>query len=460
MEIQKFDVVIIGFGKGGKTLAVYMAKRSNKVAIIERSDKMYGGTCINIGCIPTKTLVHQAKIAACGSNRTFEEQKIFYRKSIEIKNNVTSVLRKKNYDNLASNPNVTVFDGIGSFVSEDTVSVRLTSGTILLQSSHIFINIGAETVLPPIEGIKDSRFVHTSTSMLEVNELPRNLVIIGGGYIGLEFASMYSYFGSKVTVLESGDKLIPREDRDIADAVKDNMEKHGIIFRMNVLVKSVHDKENSAVVTFTEGNSNSSRPMTIEANEILVATGRRPDTSLLNLPAAGVAIDERGNIMVDNHLVTSNPSIRAIGDVKGGPQFTYVSLDDYRIIREDLFGDGNRVVSDRDPVVYSVFIDPPLARIGMSEDEAAKSRRKYSVKILAVAAIPRAKTLGESVGMLKAIVDDETNKVLGCTLFCPEASEIINIVAFVMKYGMPYTALRDFIFTHPSMSEALNDLFA
>lgn len=188
-------------------------------------------------------------------------------------------------------------------------------------------------------------------------------------------------------------------------------------------------------------------------------TGRKPVTQNLNLDAAGIQTDVRGAIIVDEHLITTNPSVRALGDVKGGLQFTYISLDDYRIVREDLFGNHNRQLSDRNPVTYSVFIDPPLARVGMNEDEASRSGLKYAVKELPVAAIPRAKTLSESNGFLKAIIDTETQKILGCTLLCPEAGEIINAVALVMKNDLPYTVLRDFIFTHPSMSEALNDLF-
>lgn len=456
--MNAFDVIIIGFGKGGKTLAAEFAKRGQKVAIIERSDKMYGGTCINIGCIPTKTLVHQAKMASALKDATFEERSEFYRNAVSVKESVTSALRNKNYHNLADNPNVTVYTGIGSFVSADVVAVRTATEEIRLTSKQIIINTGAETVIPPIEGIAGNPFVYTSTSIMELADLPRRLVIIGGGYIGLEFASMYASFGSQVTVLESYPELIAREDRDIAASVKETLEKKGIVFRMNAKVQSVNRVEDKAIVTFADSQTN--EVFVLEADAVLLATGRRPNTKDLNLEVAGVEVDVRGAIIVDEYLKTTNPNIRAVGDVKGGLQFTYISLDDYRIVREDLFGDKERRTGDRNPVSYSVFIDPPLSRIGLNEEEARRQNRDIIVKKLPVMAIPRVKTLGETDGLLKAIIDKNTGKILGCVLFAPDSGEVINTVAVAMKTGQDYTFLRDFIFTHPSMSEALNDLFS
>ena len=456
--MNAFDVIIIGFGKGGKTLAAEFAKRGQKVAIIERSDKMYGGTCINIGCIPTKTLVHQAKMASALKDATFEERSEFYRNAVSVKESVTSALRNKNYHNLADNPNVTVYTGIGSFVSADVVAVRMATEEIRLTSKQIIINTGAETVIPPIEGVAGNPFVYTSTSIMELADLPRRLVIIGGGYIGLEFASMYASFGSQVTVLESYPELIAREDRDIAASVKETLEKKGIVFRMNAKVQSVNRVEDKAIVTFADSQTN--EVFVLEADAVLLATGRRPNTKDLNLEVAGVEVDVRGAIIVDEYLKTTNPNIRAVGDVKGGLQFTYISLDDYRIVREDLFGDKDRRTGARNPASYPVFIDPPLSRIGLNEEEARRQNRDIIVKKLPVMAIPRAKTLGETDGLLKAIIDKNTGKILGCVLFAPDSGEVINTVAVAMKTGQDYTFLRDFIFTHPSMSEALNDLFS
>lgn len=436
--------------KGGKTLAAELAKREQKVAVIERSDKMYGGTCINIGCIPTKTLVHLSKLTPAGSS--FEEKREYYRQAIARKEEVTSMLRKKNYHNLADNPYITVYTGTGSFEDKEVVKITTGSEVLRIKAPQIFINTGSETVIPSIERIKDNPSVYTSTSIMEMKELPERLVIVGGGYIGLEFASMYASFGAKVTVLESYPQFISREDRDIADSVKETLEKKGISFILNVKVQEI--KGNTVVYR----NAENGETHVLDADAILLATGRRPNTRELRLEAAGVEVNERGAIIVDEFLKTTNLQIRAIGDVKGGLQFTYISLDDYRIIREDLFGKQQRTLNDRDPVSYSVFIDPPLSRIGMSEEEARKAGRNFKVNKLPVTAIPRAKTLGETDGLFKVIIDTDTNRILGCTLFGPESSEIINLVAFAMKTGQEYTFLRDFIFTHPSMSESLNDL--
>ncbi len=411
---------------------------------------MYGGTCINIGCIPTKTLVHAAKMA--DPLASWEEKQAYYSRAVAYKDEVTSFLRGGNYRNLADNPNITVYTGAGSFVGPDTVEVRMAGEVAFLQAPQIFINTGAETVIPPVDGIDGNPHVYTSTSIMELEVLPRRLVIVGGGYIGLEFASMYASFGSQVTVLEGFPQLIAREDRDIAAAVQEVLEGKGITFRMNARVQDVKGN------TVFYQDSATGEEQRLEADAILLATGRRPYTSGLNLKAAGVETDGRGGIVVDERLRTTNPNIRAIGDVKGGLQFTYISLDDYRIIREDLFGEGGRKTSDRDPVSYSVFIDPPLSRIGMSEEEAVKKGLNIKVGRLPVAAIPRARTLNDTRGLFKAVIDADTDNILGCTLFGPDSGEIINMVAMAMKAGQDYTFLRDFIFTHPSMSEALNDL--
>ena len=449
--MKKYDAIIIGFGKGGKTLAAEFAKRQKTVAIVERSDRMYGGTCINIGCIPTKTLVHLAKETPVKA--TWEEKKDYYRQAIGRKEEVTSFLRNKNYHNLADNPNVTVYTGVGSFAGPDVVEVRTETEVIELQSSQIFINTGAETIVPPIDGIKENSRVYTSTSIMELEELPERLVIVGGGYIGLEFASMYASFGSKVTVLEGYPELIGREDRDIAASVQTVLEKKGIAFHLNAKVQSV----DGATVIYEDAVTHEIHHL--EGDAILLATGRRPSTSGLNLEIAGVKVNERGAIMVDEWLRTTNPAIRAIGDVKGGLQFTYLSLDDYRIIREELFGNGFRSLDDREAVAYSVFIDPPLAHVGLNETQARKMEKNIKVASLPAAAMPRTRTIEQTDGLLKAVVDADTGKILGCTLFCAESSEVINTVSLAMRLGQDYTFLRDSIFTHPSMSEALNDLF-
>lgn len=457
MIMENYDAIIIGFGKGGKTLAADLAGRGWKVAIVERSDKMYGGTCINVGCIPTKTLIYDARMAKYRAGDQWQDKAAYYYNAVERKNGVTTVLRKKNYDSLASHENIKIYTGVGSFVSSDEVSVKTNDGEIVLKARYIFINTGAKTVVPPIAGIKGNRFVYDSASIMNLKELPHRLVVIGGGYIGLEFASMYAMFGTEVIVLEGGKELLPREDRDIAEAVVESLNRKGVTFLADVKVNSIDETELNARVSYIDLNSH--KEYVIEADAVLVAVGRHPNTDDLFPEIAGIEVDEKGAIVTDEYLRTSNPHVWAMGDVRGGLQFTYISLDDYRIVREGLFGRQERSLSDQYPPVYSVFIDPPLSHVGMNETEALKKGYEIKVNKLSVSAIPRMKISGKSEGLLKAVIDIKTGKVLGCTLFCPESSEIINIVSLAIKSGRDYTFLRDCIYTHPSMSESFNELF-
>ena len=436
--MKKYDAIIIGFGKGGKTLAADLANHGWNVAVVERSTGMYGGTCINIGCIPTKALVHYAQVTGYRRPSTFEQYAEEFKQAILAKEKLTSLLREKNFKNLDDRETVTVYTGEASFRSPYEIVVKTDTDSFLLEGEKIFINTGATTIIPTISGIEDNPYVYTSTSIMELEKLPRHLVIVGGGYIGLEFASMFAGFGSKVTILEAGEVFIPREDRDIADSVKSTLEKKGITIHLNTVVQTIER---------------------LDAEAVLLATGRKPNTESLNLQAAGIRTTNRGAIEVDSKLRTNIPNIWAIGDVHGGLQFTYLSLDDYRIIREELFGNGFRSLDDREAVAYSVFIDPPLAHVGLNETQARKMEKNIKVASLPAAAMPRTRTIEQTDGLLKAVVDADTGKILGCTLFCAESSEVINTVSLAMRLGQDYTFLRDSIFTHPSMSEALNDLF-
>lgn len=455
--MKQYDALIIGFGKGGKNLAAELSNRGWKVAIVERSNKMYGGTCPNIACIPTKALVHEAEISSLLYHGNFPKQANMYKQAIARKNKLTSFLRDSNYDKLNKRPNVTIYTGVGSFVSANTIKVALPEGDIELQGKEIFINTGSTPVLPVIDGLRQSQKVYTSTTLLDQEILPKHLIIIGGGYIGLEFSSMYAGLGSKVTILEGGSKFLPAEDSDIANCVKEVLEKKGIEICLNSHAQSIHDTPDGVTLTYTDASDGTS--CFVNGDAILVATGRKPMTKELNLPAAGVAVDDHGAISVNNQLRTNVAHIWAMGDVKGGSQFTYISLDDYRIIRDQLFGDKERNIEDRTPVPYAVFIDPPLARIGISEEEALKKGYSFKVSRLPATAVVRSRTLQQTDGMLKAIINNHSGKIMGCSLFCADASEMINIVAMAMKTGQSYHFLRDFIFTHPSMSEGLNDLF-
>ena len=455
--MKQYDAIIIGFGKAGKTLAAELSNRGWQVAVVERSSMMYGGTCPNIACIPTKTLVHEAGIAALLYHDDYPKQANLYKQAIGRKNRLTSFLRNNNYERLSKRPNVTVYTGEGSFVSANIIKVALPEGDIELQGKEIFINTGSTPIIPAIDGIKESQKVYTSTTLLDLNVLPQHLIIVGGGYIGLEFASMYAEFGSKVTLLEGGNRFMPRNDQDIANSVKEVLEKKGIEIHLNARAQSSHDTNDGVTLTYSDVSDGT--PYFVDGDAILIATGRKPMIEGLNLQAAGIGVDAHGAIVVNDQLRTTVPHVWAMGDVKGGPQFTYLSLDDFRIIRDQLFGDKKRDIGDRDPVPYAVFIDPPLAHIGLTEEEALKRGYSFKVSRLPATSVVRSRTLKQTDGMLKAIVNDHSGKIMGCTLFCAEAPEIINIVAMAMKTGQHYTFLRDFIFTHPSMSEGLNELF-
>ena len=455
--MKQYDAIIIGFGKAGKTLAAELSNRGWQVAVVERSSMMYGGTCPNIACIPTKTLVHEAGIAALLYHDDYPKQANLYKQAIGRKNRLTSFLRNNNYERLSKRPNLTVYTGEGSFVSANIIKVALPEGDIELQGKEIFINTGSTPIIPAIDGIKESQKVYTSTTLLDLNVLPQRLIIVGGGYIGLEFASMYAEFGSKVTLLEGGNRFMPRNDQDIANSVKEVLEKKGIEIHLNARAQSIHDTNDGVTLTYSDVSDGT--PYFVDGDAILIATGRKPMIEGLNLQAAGIGVDAHGAIVVNDQLRTTVPHVWAMGDVKGGPQFTYLSLDDFRIIRDQLFGDKKRDIGDRDPVPYAVFIDPPLAHIGLTEEEALKRGYSFKVSRLPATSVVRSRTLKQTDGMLKAIVNDHSGKIMGCTLFCAEAPEIINIVAMAMKTGQHYTFLRDFIFTHPSMSEGLNELF-
>lgn len=453
--MKKYDAVIIGFGKGGKTLAGFLAGKGQNVALIEKSDKMYGGTCINVGCIPSKKLVNSTKVLKDKGLSSIEDKEKFYAESIENKNTLIGALRGKNYEMLASKENITVYDGTGSFVSKNVVNVENNGENVQIEGEKIFINTGAATIIPNIKGLKESNYVYTSTSIMELKELPKKLTIIGAGYIGLEFASMYSEFGSEVTVIDMGDRLMPREDEEIAERVKAILEAKGIKFLLKSKIEEISDRNDKGYVKISGENGESE----VESDAILVAIGRKPNTEGLNLEAAGVKTDERGAVVVDETLKTTVDNIWAMGDVKGGLQFTYISLDDFRIIRDNVYGNGSRTINDRNVIPYSVFINPPLSRVGMTEKEAVEKGYEVKTGRLEAMAIPKGKIEGVTDGLLKTVVDAKTDKILGCTLLCNTSHEMINVVAAAIKAEQKYTFLKDMIFTHPTMSEALNDLF-
>ena len=436
--------IIIGFGKGGKTLAKFLAKKGEEVLVIEKSNKMYGGTCINIACLPSKRLIIEA---ANG---------VSYVDAVNGKNEMTAQLREKNYHMLADEKTITVLDGKAHFVADHEIEVELPNGKkAQYKGDRIFINTGAVPVMLPIPGLKESKYILDSTQAMDEKKMPKNLTIIGAGYIGLEFASMFAKYGSKVTVLDHNKEFLAREDEDISNAVRKDMEDAGIKFELGADIEKITDEKTDAKVTYQING----KTKTINADRILVATGRKPNTENLGLENTAIETTDRGAIKVDDFLRTTVDNVWAIGDVKGGLQFTYISLDDFRIIKDQLFGTGARMVSDRKVIPYSVFISPALSQVGLNEKQANKLEKEYKLFKLPVTAIPKAKVAKDNRGLFKALVDPETEKILGTTLYGIESYELINMISLAMKAHLSYTVLRDQIYTHPTMSEAFNDLF-
>lgn len=434
--------IIIGFGKGGKTLAKFLAQQGEEVLVVEKSREMYGGTCINIACLPSKRLITEA---ARGTD---------FATAIQGKREMVAQLRDKNYHMLADKDTITVLDGTAQFTSDHTITVDTATGPQEFTGKRIFINTGAQPTVPAIPGLRESPALLTSTSAMELDSLPQKLVIIGAGYIGLEFASMFAEFGAQVTVVDHHQEFLPREDTDVAAMVKANLEQAGVTFHLGVNIDQVSTANGQVQVEI----SRDGHATQLAADKILAATGRRPATAKLGLENTGIAVDDRGAIKVDDQLHTTVPGVWAIGDVKGGPQFTYISLDDFRIIKDELFGDGTRRISNRGVVPTSVFIEPPLAQVGLTEKQAHAQGQDYLLFKLPVAAIPKAKVLKDQRGILKMLVNPQTKLILGATLYAPEAHEIINMVALAMRAKLPYTMLRDQVYTHPTISEAFNDL--
>ena len=436
-----YDAIVIGFGKGGKTIAGELAARDWQVALIEKSPEMYGGTCINIACIPTKILVHDGNHG------------IPYGEAIKRKDEVVDKLREVNYNNLAENEHVTIYDAEAAFRSNKEIVIRVAGKEKVLTAKHIFINTGAENNIPPLDGDMDSDKIYTSTSLIERHELPKKLVIVGGGYIGLEYASMYQNFGSEVTVITPDEDLMPNEDPEIAEAVKDVMQNQGISFVFGENAEKVTNKSADEItVTLANGTE-------LTGNAVLLATGRKPNVEDLGLDQTAIELADDGGIKVDDSLQTTVENVWALGDVKGGMQFTYTSLDDYRVVKSALFDEGTYSFADRNHVLYTMFIDPPFSRVGMTAEEAKEAGHDILQGKVDLASHPRAHVNNDLRGLFKAVVDKKTQKILGVSLFGAQSEEIINLVKLAMDQELDYTVLRHQMYNHPVMSEAFNTLF-
>lgn len=437
--MEKYDLIVIGFGKAGKTLAGKMAALGKRVALIEQNERMYGGTCINIGCIPTKSLIMAAE-----SNSTFEQ-------AMEHKDTVVSRLRQKNAKALTSSGAV-LYNGKGSFLSNKRVQVEAGNDRIVLEGETIVINTGAVSNQFPIPGLADSRHVVDSTAILSLKEQPKRLAIIGGGNIGLEFASLYAKLGSQVVVYEAAPAILGRYEPTVAQLAKSYLEEDGVTFHLSASVEEISNDEAGQVLVKANGETKA-------FDVLLYAMGRKPATEKLGLEHTDIDITERGAIKVNNYCQTSVDGVYAVGDVTGGPQFTYTSLDDFRIVFGQLTGSSTYNHQERGFLPTTTFIEPPLSQIGLTEQEVQEKGLPYKANELLVANMPRAHVNNDLRGIFKVLINTDTKEILGATLLGAQSQEYINLIKMAMDNHIPYTYLKNQIFTHPSMAENLNDVF-
>jgi pyruvate/2-oxoglutarate dehydrogenase complex dihydrolipoamide dehydrogenase (E3) component len=459
-DYEKFDAVVIGAGQAAKPLAIALGQAGWKTAVIER--KHVGGSCINFGCTPTKTLVASARVAYLARHGddygvrtgavTVAMAKVLRRKQ-EIVNRFRNGVREA----LEGAKNVELIFGHASFENPRAVAVRLEAGgSRRLAAERIFINTGTRAAVPPIPGLDQVPALDAS-SILELDELPGRLLVIGGSYIGLEFSQIFHRFGSQVSLIQRGPQLLGREDPDVAEEVHKILVEDGLKVYLNADVLAASLGPGNGDVTLSLQTP--AGHLRLQGSHVLVATGRTPNSDDLNLAAAGVETDAAGFIRVNERLETGVPGVYAMGDVKGGPAFTHISYDDYRVLKANLLENGDASVRGR-PVPYVVFIDPQLGRIGLTEGQAKEGGRRILVARLPMNGVARALEGGESRGFMKAIVDVETGRILGCAILGLEGGELMSMLQLAMMGDLPYTRLRDAIFAHPTLAESLNNLFA
>jgi pyruvate/2-oxoglutarate dehydrogenase complex dihydrolipoamide dehydrogenase (E3) component len=456
-EIERFDVLVFGSGAGGKLTAWTSASEGLRTAVVER--RYIGGSCPNIACLPTKNVIHSAKVADfVRHDRDFGSGTA--PASIEMaevrarKRQMVDGLVSMHLDKYRESGAELIF-GEGSFVGPKTIEVHLNNGGVrTLRGERVFLNLGTHAAIPDIPGLRDAKpLTHIET--LELDRLPGHLTILGGGYVGLEFAQAFVRFGSRVTVLERGPQLLGREDKDVADALLDVLHLDGVDVRLNAEVTQVEGSSGNFVRVTLKTSAGTS---ILEATDILVATGRIPNTRNVGLEKTGVALDARGYIQVNERLETTAPDIWALGECAGSPQFTHISEDDFRIVHANLHG-GSRSTGDRF-VPFCLFTDPEIARVGLSENEAVAAGRPYRIAKLPMQAVLRTLALSETRGFMKALVSQNSDEILGFTAMGPHAGEIMAVVQTAMMGKLPYTALRDAVFTHPTMAEGLGPLFS
>jgi pyruvate/2-oxoglutarate dehydrogenase complex dihydrolipoamide dehydrogenase (E3) component len=458
MQPERLDAIILGTGQAGKPLALDLGSAGRRTAVVEREHA--GGTCVNVGCTPTKTMVASARVAYlarraadygvhCGSV-VVDMAQVRQRKQTIVDDFRTGVQHR-----LEKAENVELIFGEGRFTAPKVVEVTLKAGGArTLTADAIFINTGCRPARPAIAGL-DSVEALDSTSIMELNALPEHLVVLGGGYVGLEFGQMFRRFGSAVTVVQHGKQLLAREDPDVAAEIHKILREDGI----EILLEAETTRVQAAARGVALQLRGPAGDRTVAGSHLLVAAGRVPNSDRLHLAAAGVQVDARGFILVNDRLETNVPGIYALGDVNGGPAFTHISYDDYRIIRNNLLRGGQSTTRDR-LVPYTVYIDPQLGRIGLTEQEArAQGGRTIGIARIPMAWVARALEMAEPRGFIKAVVELKTRQILGAAILAVEGGEIMSMLEIAMMGKLPYTALEDGIFAHPALAEGLNTLF-
>jgi pyruvate/2-oxoglutarate dehydrogenase complex dihydrolipoamide dehydrogenase (E3) component len=455
-QAEQFDVLILGSGKGGKLLAWHMARSGRRTAVVER--RWIGGSCPNVACLPSKNEIWSAKVAHLARHGaqfgvvtgpvTTDMARVRRRKRDMVDREIEFHL--KNYKATG----VELIMGNGQFVAPKTLEVHLNDGgTRVLAGDKVFVNVGTHAAIPSIAGLEAARPL-THIEALELDYLPSHLIVLGGGYVGLEMAQACRRFGSRVTVIEAGPQLMGREDPDVAEEIQRILSDEGLQFMLAADTREVQGRSGEEVIVTMRTPSGEQE---IVGSDILVAAGRIPNTAGIGLEEVGVALDARGYIRVNERLETTAPDVWAMGDCAGSPQFTHVAGDDFRIIRDNTAG-GKRSTSNR-LIPYCVFTDPPLARVGLSEREAQQQGISVRVARLPMSAILRTETTDETQGFMKAVVAGDDDRVLGFTMIGAEAGEVAAVVQTAMLAGVPYQTLRDAIFTHPTMAEGLGALF-
>jgi pyruvate/2-oxoglutarate dehydrogenase complex dihydrolipoamide dehydrogenase (E3) component len=457
-RVERYDAVVLGAGQGGGPLASALARSGRKTAIVEREH--VGGTCINEGCTPTKTMVASARVAALARRgadygvRTGDVAVDMVRVR-QRKRDIVASFRAGVERRIRETPGLDLLMGEASFVGPKTLDVRLIAGGERhLAADLVFVNTGARPATPKLDGI-DAVPYFDSTSIMELDAVPEHLIVLGGGDVGLEFGQMFRRFGARVTIVERGPKLLTREDEDVADAVADLLREDDVEILLNASASRV--RLHADRIALTVATSRGEQVLT--GSHLLAAVGRTPNTDRLNLDAAGIERDERGFIRVDERLQTNVPGVYALGDVNGGPAFTHISYDDFRIIRTNVIEGGSASTTGR-LVPYSIFIDPQLGRVGLTEREAREQGRQIRVAKLPMTWVARAVEVDESRGFMKAIVDRETGQILGCAVLGLEGGELMAMIEIAMMGKLPYPVLREAVFAHPTLAESLNNLFA